>query len=123
MKKKLSIVPVQPYTDRTIITTYYMDSRRLESARVIRSKHPRLAVMRAADYLTYDVFSTSDGRYPSVAVVFDEAIGKDLAIIVKHKDGKVTYQPLVELKKYELKKFGSFSIYPDRRNATKAVNL
>lgn len=79
------IVPIQAPTERTIITTYYVNSRRLESMRVTRSKYPRSAMMRALDAMSMD-------KYPgaTVAVIYDEEYGQDHGIITRHKNGQIT---------------------------------
>ena len=66
-----------------IVTTYYQTKDKLAAMRVVRSKYPRMAAMRAFDNMSMNFYDAE------LYVIHDENYGKDHAIFVLHKDGRV----------------------------------
>lgn len=100
----MAIVPKQPPTDRMIVTTYYVDKRKLSCTKVIRSKYPRLAAMRAFDNMSMDFYDAE------LCIVHDENYGQDHAIFVRHRDGRIETMYKRDQKDPTLMASGSFKL-------------
>ena len=104
MAKNTKVIAVN---ERNILTSYFVDGRRLEVVKVNRTNYPRKAAMAALDYMTFDIYPGA-----TVAAVYDENTGRDYAIIVKHKDGRVEITYPTDPKQAEINRFGSFVLRP-----------
>ena len=91
-------------TDRMIITTYYTDATRLYVTKVIRSKYPRLASMRAFDNMSMNMYGAD------VCVIYDDEVGKHHLTLVRHKDGNVETEYQRDQTNPKFTKFGSFKL-------------
>lgn len=66
--------------ERNIVTTYYVDGRKTLTIATTRSKYPRAAVQRAADYLSMYHFA-NENYIARVAEIYDESNGQHHATV------------------------------------------